>query len=221
MGAVFEKIRLAGGQHLLALQVIQIGIESDFAQGDDDIYFAQSSDFPIEKRRAVGKFLRHGLVRRWSTAHGGRNIKVLQLETVVAISGVGLVGKSGFIQHGIHEFAGCVAGEGTPGAVGAVSAGGESHDQHARIGIAEAGDWLTPILAIEISAAFHACDLLAIFDQARTARAGDNFAIKNGEPVRLSLGISRWLLARGLRRGVHRYDFTGDYRRLLGPRETC
>jgi hypothetical protein len=88
------------------------------------------------------------------------------------------------MQHWIHEVARGVSGEGAPGAIGAVGAGSESKHQDARIGIAETGNRLAPVLAVAVSAALLAGDLLAIHDQTRTARAGDDFGVQNLEPVR-------------------------------------
>ena len=106
----------------------------------------------------------------------------MQLEAVVAVGGRGLVGESGLVQHGIHEVAGSVAGEWASGAIGAVSAGSQSHDQDAGLGIAESGDGLAPVFPVAVGAALLAGDLLAIGNQARTASAGDHVPVENGKP---------------------------------------
>ncbi len=87
------------------------------------------------------------------------------------------------MQHGIHEVARSVSGEGAPGAIGAVGAGSESEHQDARLGIAETGNGLAPVLAVAVSAALLAGDLLAVGDQPRAACAVDNFRVQNLEPV--------------------------------------
>jgi hypothetical protein len=61
-----------------------------------------------------------------------------------------------------------------------VRAGSQSHDQNARLGIAEAGHRLAPILTVAVGAAFLAGHLLAIDDEARSAGAGYDFAVENG-----------------------------------------
>jgi len=86
------------------------------------------------------------------------------------------------VQHGIHEVAGSVAGEGASGAIGAVSAGSEAHDQDAGQRIAESGNGLAPVFPVAIRTALLAGDLLTIANQARTASAGDHVPVENGKP---------------------------------------
>jgi hypothetical protein len=104
--------------------------------------------------------------------------RFFQLEPVVAIGGIGLVGKSGFMQDGEHELAGSIAGEGASSAVGAVRTGGQAQDEHSRIGIAEAGHRFAPIFAVAVSPAFLAGHLFAIRNQPRTAGASDDFVVR-------------------------------------------
>jgi hypothetical protein len=86
------------------------------------------------------------------------------------------------VQHGIHEIAGSVAGERASGAIGAVSAGSESHDQNAGQRIAESGNGLAPVFPVAIGTALLAGDLLAISDQTGAASAGDHVLVENGKP---------------------------------------
>src|SRR4029077_11424492 len=102
---------------------------------------------------------------------------------IVAGGRGGQESESGRVQHRIHEVAGSVSGERAAGASGAVGAGSKSENEDAGMGIAEAGNGLAPILAVAVSAALLAGNLLAIHDQARTKRAADDFRIQNLEPV--------------------------------------
>jgi len=61
-------------------------------------------------------------------------------------------------------------------------AGSKSEHEHASMRIAEAGNGLAPIFVVAVGAALLARDALSIFHEARTARAGDDFAIQNLEP---------------------------------------
>ncbi len=110
------------------------------------------------------------------------DVEILQLKAVTALRRVGLIGKSRLVQNRIHEFAGGIAGERASGAVRAVGSGREAEHQDTRVGIAEARNRLSPILPIEVGAALLARDSLAIFDQARTAGAGNHFAIQLIKP---------------------------------------
>jgi hypothetical protein len=58
------------------------------------------------------------------------------------------------------------------------------------MGIAEPRNGLAPVFAIAVSAALFAGDLLAVFDQSGTTRAGDDLTIENCEPVRVGLWTS-------------------------------
>jgi hypothetical protein len=83
------------------------------------------------------------------------------------------------VQHGIHEFAGGVSGKRATGAIGTVGAGRESEHEHAGMRIAEAGNGFAPVLVFAVSAALLACNLLAIHNQTRTARTGNDFGVQN------------------------------------------
>jgi hypothetical protein len=87
------------------------------------------------------------------------------------------------VQHGIHKLAGSITGEGTPGAVRAVGSGSKSHDQYARVGIAETSYGLAPVFPAQIGTTLDSCDFLAIRDQARTPRTGHNFLVENHQPI--------------------------------------
>ncbi len=104
------------------------------------------------------------------------------MEPVVAVRRIRLIGESGFVEDRVHEFAGGIAGEGTPGAIGTVGSGSETEHEHAGVGISEAGDGLAPVFAITIGAAFLARDALAIFDEAGAKGASDDFAVEDGKP---------------------------------------
>jgi hypothetical protein len=65
-----------------------------------------------------------------------------------------------------------------------VRAGGWSDDEHARLGIAEVGDGLAPVLSVTVGAALLARDLFAVGDEARAAGAGHDFVVQDGEPMR-------------------------------------
>jgi hypothetical protein len=65
-----------------------------------------------------------------------------------------------------------------------VGSGREPEHQDARVGIAEARDWFSPIFPIDVGAALLARDFLPIFDQARTTSTRDHFAVQSVKPGR-------------------------------------
>ena len=68
-----------------------------------------------------------------------------QLEAVVAGDGAGFAGEAEFVEDGVHEVAGAVAGEGSAGAVGSVGAGGEAEDEDSGAGVAKARNGAGPV----------------------------------------------------------------------------
>ncbi len=177
-----ESILPLADDQFSSLQIFEIGVESDSSQSNDDAQVSKSLDFALQKRSAVGQFLGQRLVVWRRAASGGGDVKIAQNKPIASVSGRGLIRKSGFVQHRVHEFAGGVSGERAAGAIGTVGAGSESEHQDAGMGIAEAGNGLAPVFAVAVSAALLAGNALAIRDQTRTARAGDDFRIQDLEP---------------------------------------
>jgi hypothetical protein len=64
-----------------------------------------------------------------------------------------------------------------------VGSGSQAEDKDPRIGIAKSGHGLSPVLAIAISATALASDPFAIFHEARTAGASNNFGIEFRQPL--------------------------------------
>src|ERR1700675_3052549 len=180
-GAVAEFVLPLTNNQLSSLQVVEIGFESDSPQSNDDAQIFQPFEFALQIRSAVGQFHGQRLVIRRRAAGGGSDIKTGQHLAIVAGSRGGQEGESRLVQHRINEVAGSVSGERASGAIGAVGAGSESENEDAGMGITEPGNGLAPVLAVAVSAALLARDLLAIHDQTRTPRAADDFGIQNLE----------------------------------------
>jgi hypothetical protein len=87
----------------LALEEIQVSIECDLTQGHNYFKLAQSVDLAIKIFGTIGQFLRQWLVVGWSTPPSGGDIQVLQLQSIAALPGFALVGKSRFMKNGIHK----------------------------------------------------------------------------------------------------------------------
>src|SRR5277367_1248846 len=181
-GSVLKDVGFPARELAATLEVIEIGIKADLAQRDHNFYILQSIHFAIEIRSAVCQFLRKRLVVWRSAAYCSRNVEIFQLQPVIAFGGVRLIGETGLMQDGEHKFPRRISGERTPSAIGAVRAGSEPEDENPRIGIAESGDGLSPVLAIAISAAFLASNPFAVFHQPRTAGASDDFGVELDEP---------------------------------------
>jgi hypothetical protein len=81
------------------------------------------------------------------------------------------------MQGAIEPVAGFIAGEHAAGAVGAVGSWGEAKNKEAGGGIAETRNGLPPVVPIAVGAALDAGYVGAMFPQARTEGAGDDFVV--------------------------------------------
>ena len=89
-------------------------------------------DLLVEPWRAVAQLLGSGLVAGRRAADDSADPEIGEFHAVVAGCGVGLRGEARFVEHGIEEIAGAIAGERPTGAVGAVGAGSEAQREDAR-----------------------------------------------------------------------------------------
>src|SRR6185437_15714113 len=116
---------------------------------------------------AVTNLLRKRLVA-WRRAmdHGG-DPGMAQLEAIFAGGRPGLTGEAQFMEHWVHEIAGAVPSEGTPGAVGSMGAGSKAEDEQTGAGIAKAGDRTRPVDLVLVRTATSFADPAAVVAQAR------------------------------------------------------
>ncbi len=153
MQAVGEKIFGAVGEAVLGLagddagfeQEGEVAIEGDLSEADDDTDARQGVNFSGKVGGAVADLLGARLVAGRGAAYDGGDPGVAKLEAVVAVGGARFAGEAEFVQDGVHEVAGAVAGEGSAGAVGTVGAGGEAEDEDAGPGVAKARDGSGPV----------------------------------------------------------------------------
>lgn len=168
-----------------ALQVSDDTVEADFSKANDDAHAGKGGDFLVEPRRTGGNLLREGLVAGRSAAHHGGDPGAGEAHTILTMGGGGLRGKTCAVETRIEKIAGTIAGEGAPGAIGAVRAGSEADEEYARLRIAEGGDRLAPVFKFAVRAAFFFGDRDAVRAEARAAIAF------NDPPVQQRQGRSR------------------------------
>jgi hypothetical protein len=171
LGPVGEGVGGAALDHGFVQQVGEVAIPGDLAEADDDADLGERCDLRGEVRRAVANLLRGGLVAGRGAADYGADPYLPQLETVVAADGGGFAGQTEFVEDGVHEIAGSVAGKGTAGAVGSMGAGSETEDEDAGVGIAEAGNGPGPVFLVAVGFAAGLADATDIGDEARTTGA--------------------------------------------------
>src|SRR6266481_4284204 len=142
--------------------MIEISVKSDSAEHDHDLDVLHQRQLAVEMARTICDLFRRGLVQRRRAADSSGNVCVFKDQAIVAMRRGCLRSEAGFVQHRIHEVSGAVAGKGPPRAVRSMSARRETEDQNTRIGVAEAGDWLGPVLPFEIGTTLFASYLLAV-----------------------------------------------------------
>ena len=168
-------------------QVGEIAVEGDLSEADDDADARQGLNLVGKVDGAVANLLGVGFVAGRGAADDGGDPGVAELQAVFAGDGAGFGGEAELVQDGIHEVAGAVAGEGTPGAVGSVSAGGEAEDEDAGARVAKAGNGAGPVGLVDVGAAFGLADAAAVFAQAGAAFTGDDGFMDLLEELRRSL----------------------------------
>jgi len=174
-GRVGEAVVGAASDDTRSEEVREEAIPGDLAQADDDADFGQRGDFRGEVDAAVADLLGGGLIARGSAADDRGDPGMAQPKAVVARDGDRFGGESELVQDGVHEVAGAVAGEVAAGAVGAVRTGGEADDEHAGIGVAEAGDRTRPVGLVAVGGTAVLADAGAVL-----AQAGAEFARNDG-----------------------------------------
>src|SRR5882757_4255272 len=111
-------------------EVGQVTVPGDFAETYNDPDTSEGGDFCGEVFGAVANLLGGGFIAGWGATHNGGDPGVAEFETVVAGDGFGAVGEAQIVEDGVHEVSGTVAGEGPAGAIGTMSARGESKNKH-------------------------------------------------------------------------------------------
>ncbi len=172
LGAVTERNFASGELAALAEGEGEGGVPADFPKGQQDAGMGEQIPFAVEIGGAIGDFIRQGFIGGRSAADRGADVDAGEFQAIIAMLGMGLIGEAGAVKGGEEKIAGAVAGKNAAGAVGTVSAGGQSDDPDAGGGIAEAGDGFAPVFLGRIGAAFFNGDGLTIGAQASAALAG-------------------------------------------------
>ena len=195
MKAIGEKILGAVGEAVFGFvrddvcvqQEGEIAVEGDLSEADDDSDTRQRLDFSGKMGAAVANLLGEGLVAGRGAANDGGDPGVAELQAIFAGDGAGFGGEAKLVEDGIHEVAGAVAGEGTAGAVGSVSARGEAQDENASAGIAKSGYGAGPVGLVDVGATFGFAYAAAVVAETGAAFTGDDGLMNLLEELRRSL----------------------------------
>src|SRR5262249_9372553 len=159
----------------------QGAVPGEPAEADDHEHAAQKRQLGFEIVEAGIAFFGKRLVGRRSAADAGGDVAVREAQAVAFVDRRRLIGEAGAVERGVEEVAGAVAGEDAAGAVAAVRRGRQADDQHARLGIAEAGDRLAPVVLSAERTALDARDLFTPRDQPRTTAATYDLLVQHAE----------------------------------------
>lgn len=179
--AVAEVVERTAGDDALVEEVSEVAVEGDLAESDDDADAGKEVDLAGEMGGAVADFEGRGFVAGRGAADDGGDPGVAELEAVCAGGGVRLIGEADFVEDGVHEVAGAVAGEGAASAVGAVRSRGEADDEDAGAGVAEAGDGTCPVDLVLVGAASGDADSGTVLAEAGASLAGADLGVDLGE----------------------------------------
>jgi hypothetical protein len=174
LGSVSETILRFARDDAGLEQVGEIAVEGDLSETDDDADAWQGLDLSGEVRGAVAEFQRKRLVAGWGAANDRGYPRVTELEAVVAGDGQRSGGEAEFVEDGVHEVPGAVAGKGTASAIGSVGTGGETEDEDAGARVSKARNGTAPVGLVLIGATFGLGDAAAVGSKTRAALAGDD-----------------------------------------------
>src|SRR5579862_6257125 len=95
------------------------------AQADNDAGVSQQGEFLNKVAEAIIALRRSRLIVRRCTADASGDVAIAQCQPIVLMSRSRLVGKAGAIEGRVKPVAGAIAGKYAPGAVAAMSSGGQ------------------------------------------------------------------------------------------------
>ena len=108
----------------------------------------------------------------------GSDVAVNESQSVAAVRGVGLIGKTAPVERPVQPISAFVAGEESPCPISSVSGGSQTHDEEASACFAEARDRLSPVFLVDEAFCFLLCDSFAPLYQSWTFPAGNDTRLK-------------------------------------------
>ena len=127
-------------------------VESDLAQSDNDFDSGEQFDFLHQIGTAAEKLGEAGFVFRRCAAYRRRYIAIVELEAVVSVTGVRLIGKSGDMQGAVKPIAAAIARKDSTGPIAAMGRRRKPNDQNPRPGITKTGKRSRPIFFFAVPA---------------------------------------------------------------------
>jgi hypothetical protein len=155
-------------------EISHVPIKSYLAEANNYANFPQGFNLCGEVSRAITNLLGSRFVAGRGAADDGSDPGVAKFQAVVAGGACWLAGEAQFVQHGIHEVAGAIAGEGAARSIGSMRTGSKPEDENAGARVSEARDWPGPVGLILIGAALCLADASAVIAEPRATLAADD-----------------------------------------------
>src|SRR5581483_9383133 len=140
---------------------------------------------------AVVALCRLRAVGRRRTADGGCDVGAGQLQAVVAVAALRLIGVAGTVERSKEPVAGAVAGEDAARTVASVSCRRQADDEKFGLRIAEARQRPAPVLPAPVGGLLLQRDLLPPGDEPRAAAANDDLTSQLLQEVTHELSLAR------------------------------
>ena len=112
--------------------------------------------------------------------HGCGDIAVDELQAVVTVDGLGLIGESKAEERPIKPISRSIAGKDSSRSISAMSGGSKSDDQKASAGITKTGNRSSPIVPVAKPFYLFSGDLFPILDQSLASPAVNDFSLSAG-----------------------------------------
>jgi hypothetical protein len=155
----------------------KVYIERQPAERHHHLNIVYEVHLALQIRAASVNLLDGWLVVRWGATDCGADVRVDQLQPVVARNAGGLGGKAGGVEDRVQKISRAIAGEYASRAIGAVGPWGEADQKQPGVGIAKAWHWFRPIIPVQVRTALDAAHFFAIGHQARALLARDDLAL--------------------------------------------
>jgi hypothetical protein len=173
MQTVGEKILGAMGETVLGFagddagfkQKGEVAVKGYLPETNGDTDSRQSLDLCRQMGGAVADLLGMRFVAGRGAADDRGYPRMAKLEAVVAVDGPGLAGQAEFMQDGVHEITGAVAGKGPAGAICSVRPRGKAENEDPSAWVTKTWNGPCPIGLILVGAALSFADTAAVVAQ--------------------------------------------------------
>lgn len=172
--------RLGNGEATLPA-AFQVVVESDLAQRNDDPYSCERVQLLSNEGTARVKLFGERFVSRGSATDHGADVAVRQVQSVVPVSGRGLVRESKPMQRLIEPVSASIAGEHAAGPVAPMRGGGQAQHVQLRVSISKSWNWPTPVGPVSILPSFRLCHGLTVGHQSWTSGTLNNAGIEQAQ----------------------------------------